>query len=68
MLPTVRHVVIEVHKPEIGLKGIAACIAHLAAAGFAYDPDGSSGTNIDSGARVPTTSKSGLERRASSPR
>lgn len=41
-----RHVVVEVHKPNIGIDGIRACFDDLHDAGFAYDPDGSAGTNI----------------------
>jgi FkbM family methyltransferase len=40
-LPGVREIVIEVHKPQIGLGGIARCLDRLRALGFGYDPDGS---------------------------
>ncbi len=44
--PRLRHVVVEVHKPQIGLGGIAACVAALNKARMAFDPDGSANTNI----------------------
>jgi len=40
-LPGVREVIVEVHKPQIGLAGIAACLDRLRALGFGYDPEGS---------------------------
>lgn len=42
----VRHLIVEVHQPQIGFPGIAACMAHLARAGFTYDPAGSGRTNV----------------------
>jgi FkbM family methyltransferase len=45
-LPTIRNLIVEVHRPQIGFAGIAACIEHLARAGFTYDPDRSGGSNI----------------------
>lgn len=45
-LPGVRSLVVEVHQPQIGGAGIARCFAALQDAGFAYDPDGSSGSNV----------------------
>jgi FkbM family methyltransferase len=44
--PRLRHAVVEVHKPQAGLTGIAACFAAMAGAAMAYDPDGSSRTNV----------------------
>jgi FkbM family methyltransferase len=44
--PRLRHAVVEVHKPQAGLAGIAACFAAMASASMAYDPDGSSRTNV----------------------
>jgi len=41
-LPGVREIIVEVHKPQIGLAGIAACLDRLRALGFGYDPEGSS--------------------------
>lgn len=45
-LPGVRSLVVEVHQPQIGGRGIANCFIALAAAGFAYDPTGSAGSNV----------------------
>ena len=45
-LSGVRKIVVEVHHPQIGSSGIAECFAALQNAGFAYDPDGSAGTNV----------------------
>ncbi len=45
-LPGVRSLVVEVHQPQIGGQGIANCFVALAAAGFAYDPNGSGGSNV----------------------
>jgi len=45
-LPGVRDLVVEVHQPQIGGAGIARCFSALSAAGFAYNPDGSSGSNV----------------------
>ncbi len=45
-LSGVRNVVVEVHQPQIGGAGISLCFDALQQAGFAYDPDGSSGTNV----------------------
>jgi len=40
-LPGVREIIVEVHKPQIGLAGIAECLDRLRALGFGYDPAGS---------------------------
>jgi FkbM family methyltransferase len=45
-LPGVRSLVVEVHQPQIGGAGVSRCFAALQDAGFAYDPDGSSGSNV----------------------
>lgn len=45
-LTGVRSLVVEVHQPQIGGQGIANCFVALAAAGFAYDPNGSGGSNV----------------------
>ena len=45
-LPGVRSLVVEVHQPQIGGQGIANCFVALAEAGFAYDPNGSGGSNV----------------------
>ncbi len=44
--PRLRHAVVEVHKPQAGLAGIATCFAAMARASMTYDPDGSSRTNV----------------------
>lgn len=41
--PGVRQVVLEVHRWNTGLRGIGAVFAHMAAAGFAYEPEFSEG-------------------------
>ncbi|MCU0934457.1 MAG: FkbM family methyltransferase [Thiobacillaceae bacterium] len=45
-LSSVRTVIVEVHQPQIGGSGIDRCFSALASAGFAYNPDGSGGSNI----------------------
>lgn len=40
-LPGVREIIVEVHKPQLGLAGIAVCLDRLRALGFGYDPTGS---------------------------
>ena len=42
----VRSLVFEVHQPQIGGAGINKGFGALQSAGFAYDPDGSAGTNV----------------------
>lgn len=54
----VRHVMVELHEPAIGLAGIARCLAALTQAGFTYDPRGSHGavvtcTRLDPPVAVP---------------
>jgi FkbM family methyltransferase len=44
--PGVRDLIVEVHQPQIGGAGIARCFSALHSAGFAYNPDGSSGSNV----------------------
>jgi FkbM family methyltransferase len=46
VLSCVRQLIVEVHRPQIGLAGVAACVSHLADAGFTYDPNGSTGSNV----------------------
>ncbi len=41
-----RHVVVEVHKPQIGLAAISACFDAMSKVSMGYDPDGSSHTNV----------------------
>ncbi len=41
-----RHAVVEVHKPQIGLAAISACFDAMSKASLGYDPDGSSHTNV----------------------
>ena len=41
-----RHAVVEVHKPLIGLAAISACFDAMSKASLGYDPDGSSHTNV----------------------
>jgi FkbM family methyltransferase len=45
-LSGVRSIVVEVHNPQIGGAGIVKCFGALHDAGFAYDPNGSAGTNV----------------------
>lgn len=45
-LSSVRSIVVEVHQPQIGGVGIRKCFDALQYEGFAYDPDGSAGTNV----------------------
>jgi FkbM family methyltransferase len=45
-LPGIRSLVVEVHQSRIGGQGIARCFAALHQAGFAYDPNGSQGSNV----------------------
>lgn len=45
-LPGIRSLVVEVHQSRVGGKGIARCFAALHQAGFAYDPNGSQGSNV----------------------
>jgi FkbM family methyltransferase len=45
-LPGIRSLVVEVHQSRIGGQGIARCFAALHRAGFAYDPNGSQGSNV----------------------
>ena len=40
-----RHAVVEVHKPLIGVAAISACFDAISKASLGYDPDGSSHTH-----------------------